>query len=57
MAMEPKFVDAVESITGRKVVAFMAQSHLDPDMSVEIFVLEPIAGDALDGVQSSNGMG
>jgi len=48
MAMELPFSEAVEEATGRKVVAFMSQSHLDPDLSVEIFVLEPI----LDGSDS-----
>lgn len=41
MAMRPKFTEAVEAITGRKVIAFMSQVHLDPDMAAEIFVLEP----------------
>ena len=32
---------AVERITGRKVLAFMSDSHLEPDYSVEVFVLAP----------------
>ena len=44
-AMEEKFVEAVESATGRRVVAFMSQVHFDPDMAVEIFVLEPEGDD------------
>ncbi|HET7572002.1 MAG TPA: DUF2294 domain-containing protein [Gaiellaceae bacterium] len=44
-AMGPRFVEAVESATGRAVVAFMSQVHFDPDMAAEIFVLEPEAGD------------
>jgi uncharacterized protein YbcI len=43
MAMRAPFSAAVEDITGRKVVAFMSQVHLDPDMAAEIFVLEPNA--------------
>jgi len=39
MAMRGPFSDAVEEITGRKVIAFMSQVHLDPDMAAEIFVL------------------
>lgn len=31
----------VEALTGRKVVAFLSASHQDPDLSAEIFVLEP----------------
>jgi uncharacterized protein YbcI len=41
MAMRGPFSDAVEEITGRKVIAFMSQVHLDPDMAAEIFVLSP----------------
>ncbi len=31
----------VENLTGRRVVAFMSASHQQPDLSAEIFVLEP----------------
>jgi uncharacterized protein YbcI len=41
MAMRRTFSEAVEEITGRKVIAFMSQVHLDPDMAAEIFVLSP----------------
>ena len=44
-AMEGKFSAAVEDIMGRKVIAFMSQVHFEPDMSAEIFVLAPEAGD------------
>jgi uncharacterized protein YbcI len=40
-AMGPRFIDAVESATGRTVIAFMSQVHFDPDMAAEVFVLEP----------------
>ena len=48
MAMGPQFSEAVEEITGRTVIAFMSQVHLDPDMAAEIFVLSPEDGDAID---------
>jgi uncharacterized protein YbcI len=32
---------AVEKLTGRKVIAFMSDSHLEPDYSAEVFVLAP----------------
>lgn len=35
------FVAKVEGLTGRKVVAFLSQSSLDPDVAVEVFTLEP----------------
>jgi uncharacterized protein YbcI len=40
VAMGPEFSHAVTEITGRKVIAFMSQVHLDPGMAAEIFVLE-----------------
>jgi uncharacterized protein YbcI len=33
----------VEELTGRSVAAFMSTSHQDPDLLVEMFVLEPPA--------------
>ncbi len=39
--MRKELSDAVEGITGREVIAFMSDSHLDPDYSVEVFVLAP----------------
>ena len=42
----------VESITGRKVRAFLSQTHIDPDISCEIFVLEPLGDRApVDGAR------
>lgn len=41
MAMRQRFSEAVEGITGRKVIAFMSQVHFEPDLAAEIFVLEP----------------
>jgi uncharacterized protein YbcI len=39
--MEDQFTEIVEGATGRKVIAYMSQIHEDPDLAVEIFVLEP----------------
>ena len=39
--MERELVDSVEDLTGRTVTAFMSANHVDPDMGVETFVLEP----------------
>jgi uncharacterized protein YbcI len=41
-AMEDQFTRVVEDATGRKVIAYMSQVHHDPDLAVELFVLEPI---------------
>jgi uncharacterized protein YbcI len=43
--MRRELSEAVEELTGRKVLAFMSDSHLEPDYSVELFVLEPETGD------------
>jgi uncharacterized protein YbcI len=32
----------IEGLTGRKVVGFMSDNHIDPDLAVEVFVLEPL---------------
>ena len=40
-AMEDRFTKVVEDATGRGVVAYMSQVHIDPDFAVELFVLEP----------------
>ena len=34
---------AVSGLTGREVIAFLSDSHLEPDYSVEVFVLAPEA--------------
>jgi len=44
-AMRDRFVECVEDATGRTVRAFLSQVHIDPDISAEIFVLEPSADD------------
>jgi uncharacterized protein YbcI len=38
-SMSGKFKKAVEELTQREVVAFMSQTHVGPDMAVEIFQL------------------
>jgi len=41
-AMEDEFRQVVEEATGRKVIAYMSSIHVDPDLAVEVFVLEPL---------------
>jgi uncharacterized protein YbcI len=45
MAMRGAFSEAVEEITGRRVVQFMSQVAFEPDMAAEVFVLEPNGDD------------
>lgn len=42
MTMGPDLVSGVEELTGRQVQAFMSANHLDPDIAIESFVLEPL---------------
>ena len=41
LTMRDDLVAIVERQLDRKVVAFMSQNHIDPDLAVEVFVLEP----------------
>jgi uncharacterized protein YbcI len=41
LVMRDDLVGIVERALGRKVIAFMSDNHLDPDLAVEIFILEP----------------
>jgi uncharacterized protein YbcI len=43
--MRPEVVKLVETKLERRVVAFMSGDHIDPDMAVEVFVLQPGEGD------------
>lgn len=40
--MEEHFTEVVEEATGREVRAYMSQVHVDPDIAVEMFMLEPL---------------
>ena len=41
LLMRDDLVEIVERELDRKVIAFMSQNHIDPDLAVEVFVLEP----------------
>lgn len=40
-AMADEMKAAIERVTRRKVIAFMSDNHLDPDMAIEVFILDP----------------
>jgi uncharacterized protein YbcI len=44
-AMRGDLTGMVEAHTGRKVIAFMSDNHIDPDAAIEAFVLEPQGAD------------
>jgi uncharacterized protein YbcI len=39
--MEAKFRETIEELTGRTVEAFMSESHENPELAIEVFVLTP----------------
>ena len=40
-AMKDRFIAEVERLSGRRVHAFISDSHVGPDLQVELFILEP----------------
>jgi hypothetical protein len=52
VAMEQRFIAAVERLSGREVLLFMPSHHVGPDLEVEVFMLKPVPSGA---VLSSDG--
>jgi uncharacterized protein YbcI len=44
LTMRDDLVAIVERQLDRTVIAFMSQNHIDPDLAVEVFILEPAEG-------------
>jgi uncharacterized protein YbcI len=40
-AMQRRFIDKVEQLSGRGVLAFISNQHVGPDMEIEVFMLAP----------------
>jgi uncharacterized protein YbcI len=40
--MQAEMSGEIERLTGRNVIGFMSDNHIDPDLAVEVFVLEPL---------------
>ena len=40
-AMQHRFIEAVERLSARSVRAFISNSHVGPDLEIELFVLGP----------------
>ncbi len=52
--MRHDLINGIEQILGRKVVAFLSDSHIDPDVAVEVFLLAPAdAGPQGDGARGA----
>ena len=44
-AVADRFTGVVEELTRRKVLAFMSQAHVDPDLAIEVFLLDRVMTD------------
>lgn len=42
-AMQSRFIRDVECLSGREVQSFVSNSHVGPDLEIELFFLEPAA--------------
>jgi uncharacterized protein YbcI len=43
--MAKRYTETIEGLTGRKVLAFLSQAHVEPDITMEIFFIDqPIHG-------------
>jgi len=43
--MTKRYSDTIEELTGRHVVAFLSQAHVEPDITIEIFFIDgPLEG-------------
>jgi uncharacterized protein YbcI len=40
-AMQDRFIAEVERLSGRRVLAFISNCHVGPDLEIELFVLAP----------------
>ena len=38
--MEDRYKGVIEELTGRKVVAFLSQAHVEPDITIETFFID-----------------
>jgi len=48
-AMHPTLNAEIERLTGRRVIGFMSTNHVNPDLGVEVFILEPVDVDGRVG--------
>src|SRR3984893_5082031 len=38
--MKERYSNMIEELTGRKVLAFLSQAHVEPDLTIEMFLLD-----------------
>jgi uncharacterized protein YbcI len=51
-AMQGKFINTVQTLSGRRVLAFISNHHVGPDIEIELFLLTP---GATDGTSEQDG--
>jgi uncharacterized protein YbcI len=43
--MKTRYTAMIETLTGRKVLAFLSQAHVEPDLTIEMFLMDgPVPG-------------
>ena len=43
-AMQDRFIKVIQNLSGRRVLAFISNHHVGPDIEVELFFLAPLGG-------------
>ena len=55
--MRHDLIGGVEEILGRKVVEFMSDNHIDPDVAVEVFLLAPADAEPVPEAEADGARG
>jgi uncharacterized protein YbcI len=43
--MKQRYSEMIEQLTGRQVLAFLSQAHIEPDLTIEMFLMDgPVPG-------------
>src|SRR5437763_13975411 len=43
--MKARYSEMIEQLTGRNVLAFLSQAHIEPDLTIEMFLMDgPVPG-------------
>jgi uncharacterized protein YbcI len=43
--MKQRYTEMIQQLTGRKVLAFLSQAHIEPDLTIEMFLMDgPVPG-------------
>lgn len=48
--IQEEAIAVIQELSERRVVAFTSNNHIDPDLAIEVFVLEPLPGAPKAGV-------